>query len=138
MLNHDQMPADLQQFETTYNHENTGVFLIATDASKQIIGCIASFPYDHRFEELMCSPNTLIYEVCRLYVLPSYRHQKIGRQLFTALKLRLQEQGINQLYLHTHPFLDGAQLFWEKMGFHFLHQDKDAPFFTIHMQQQYS
>ncbi|WP_316820358.1 GNAT family N-acetyltransferase [Pedobacter gandavensis] len=138
MLNHDQMPADLQQFEETYNNGNTGVFLIATNDSGQIIGCIAAVPYDHRFEELILSSESPTYEVCRLYVLPAHRHQSLGRTLFNELQLRLQKQGIQQLYLHTHPFLDGAQSFWEKMGFDFLHQDEEAPFFTIHMQKHHS
>lgn len=136
MLNHGHMPKDLQQFEETYNNGNAGIFLIATNAAAQIIGCIAAVPYDHRFKQFQLSQKDLTYEVCRLYVLPSYRHQNIGRRLFSELHTRLQIQGVKQLYLHTHPFLDGAQLFWEKMGFEFLQQEEDAPFFTIHMKQQ--
>lgn len=135
MLCHTQLPKDLQAFEETYNNGNTGVFLIATSKSGQIIGCIAAVPYNHRFVQFQCAANAQTYEVCRLYVLPSFRHQNVGRKLFNQLHLKLQKQGVKQLYLHTHPFLDGAQLFWEKMGFEFLIQDQDAPFYTIHMQQ---
>lgn len=135
MLNHDQLPADLQQFEETYNNGNAGVFLIATNTTGQIIGCIAAIPYDHRFKQFQLPAKGLTYEVCRLYVLPSYRHQNLGRRLFAELQAKLQQQGVKQLYLHTHPFLDGAQLFWEKMGFRLLDQEQNAPFFTIHMQQ---
>ncbi|MCX2454238.1 GNAT family N-acetyltransferase [Pedobacter sp. PLR] len=135
MLCHDRLPGDLQRFEETYNNGNAGVFLIATNPAAQIIGCIAALPYDHRFAQVRISSNEPTYEICRLYVLPSYRHQNIGRMLFSEISLLLRNHGVKQLYLHTHPFLDGAQLFWEKMGFEFLHQDEDQPFYTIHMQQ---
>lgn len=135
MLCHEQLPKDLQAFEETYNNGNAGVFLMASTKAGQMIGCIAAIPYDHRFEQLQLASNGLTYEVCRLYVLPSFRHQNIGRRLFAALQTQVQNQGVKQLYLHTHPFLDGAQLFWEKMGFQLLIQDQDEPFYTIHMQQ---
>ncbi|WP_222539193.1 GNAT family N-acetyltransferase [Pedobacter polysacchareus] len=135
MLCHDHLPKDLQAFEETYNNGNAGIFLIATTKTGQITGCIAALPYDHRFGQFELSSKGLTYEVCRLYVVPAYRHQNIGRKLFTALHIKLQKQGVKHLYLHTHPFLDGAQLFWEKMGFEFLIQDQEAPFYTIHMQQ---
>lgn len=138
MLNHDKLPADLQWFEETYNTGTGGIFITATDHRGIIIACIAAIPYDHRFKHVQLDSQELTYEVCRLYVLPSYRHQKIGRALFSDIKMQLQNQGIKQLYLHTHPFLDGAQLFWEKMGFGLIHQDKDTPFYTIHMQQNIS
>ncbi len=135
MLSHAQLPKDLQQFEETYNNGNSGVFLIATNPDGQIIGCIAAVPYDQRFNHFQLASKDPGYEVCRLFVLPAYRHQNLGRRLFAELQIKLRNQGIRQLYLHTHPFLDGAQLFWEKMGFDFLHQDDDQPFYTIHMQQ---
>ncbi|MBC8988228.1 GNAT family N-acetyltransferase [Pedobacter sp. N36a] len=135
MLCHEHLPKDLQAFEETYNNGNPGVFLMAGTKAGQIIGCIAAIPYDHRFGQLQLASNALTYEVCRLYVLPSFRHQNIGRSLFAALHIQLQNKSVKQLYLHTHPFLDGAQSFWEKMGFQLLIQDPDKPFYTIHMQQ---
>lgn len=138
MLCHDQLPEDLQLFESTYNNGNAGAFLIAKDHKGKIVGCIAARPYNHRFKQFRLASEAPAYEICRLYVLPAYRHQKIGGMLFSGISLLLQSKGIEQLYLHTHPFLDGAQLFWEKMGFKLIHRDQDPPFYTIHMQHNIS
>lgn len=134
MLCHKQLPEDLQLFDSTYNNGNAGVFLIAKDHRGKIVGCIAARPYNHRFKLLRLHTGDPTYEICRLYVLPAYRHQKIGGMLFSGIRLLLQSKGTKQLYLHTHPFLDGAQSFWEKMGFRLIRKDQDPPFHTIHMQ----
>ncbi|MGY2436705.1 GNAT family N-acetyltransferase, partial [Escherichia coli] len=46
-----------------------------------------------------------------------YVNDQLAGRLFQALKMLAREQGVERLYLHTHPFLPGAIEFWQRQGF---------------------
>lgn len=123
---------DLQNFERTYA-SGTGRMLAAYDPAHNPVGTIAWRAYDHRFAQLDFF-NQRVVEVVRLFVAPEYRRQGIADALFNALRKQAGEQGIEVLYLHTHPFLPGALEFWQRHGFEVICQDADPQWQTIHMQ----
>jgi GNAT superfamily N-acetyltransferase len=132
MIDHSVIPDDLANFEACYVADDNAVFLVATDLSDAIIGTIGMRRYDHRFPHLDYT-GQVVNEVLKLYVEPAYRKKGLGRTLVNALKSEAWQRGIETLYLHTHPFLSGAQEFWTKQGFRMVCQDDTVIFRTIHM-----
>ncbi|WP_299987539.1 GNAT family N-acetyltransferase [uncultured Pontibacter sp.] len=135
MIDHSKLPRDLAHFEAAYVEDENAAFLIATDLSDTIVGTIGMRTYDHRFKHLNYE-GRLTTEVQKLYVEPSLRKVGLGTCLFSALKEEAAHKGIETLYLHTHPFLAGAQEFWAKQGFELICQDETPVYRTIHMELQ--
>lgn len=75
----------------------------------------------------------IVVEIVRLFVAPELRNQGIATALVRALVALAREDGVGFMYLHTHPFLPGAERLWEKMGWRVLVREKEEPWFTIHM-----
>lgn len=123
---------DLLNFASTYA-QGHGLMLAAHDNAHGLAGTIAWRAYDHRFAQLDFAGRRVV-EVVRLYVLPACRRRGIADALFAALRERARLQGIELLYLHTHPFLPGAEAFWQRHGFEVLCRDADPQWQTIHMQ----
>ena len=126
------IPADLANMQAVYG-EGTGCLLIARSGT-EIVGCIAYRAYDHRFPALDFSGRRVV-EVVRLYVRPDHRRQGLAGLLFGDLKRHAVAQGIEVLYLHTHPFLPGAEVFWKQHGFNEDARETDPVWQTIHMSQ---
>jgi GNAT superfamily N-acetyltransferase len=122
---------DLLDFEQVYGRN--GRMLAAHDAVHGLVGTIAWRAYDGRFVQLDFTGRRVV-EVVRLFVAPECRRQGIADALFAALKAQAMAQGMEVLYLHTHPFLPGAQAFWQRHGFQVLCRDADPEWQTIHMQ----
>lgn len=127
---------DHAEFKSTYSHPN-GRLLVASTPKKEIAGIIAYRKYDRRFEqpELAFDDTTKIVEVVRLFVEPELRGQGIATSLIKALVERAREDGAGVMYLHTHPFLPGAQYLWEKEGWRVVIREEEEPWFTIHMRR---
>lgn len=126
------MPPDLAAFEATYVH-GPGRFLLALD-KRAVVGVIGYLPYDRRFPALPY-PGMKVVEVVRLFVLPGYRGAGLASALYRALQQQAEEEGVEVMYLHTHPFLPGAQAFWERQGFELIAQDPDPVWRTLHMER---
>lgn len=71
----------------------------------------------------------------RLFVEPELRGQGIATSLIKALVERAREDEVDVMYLHTHPFLPGAQYLWEKEGWQVVVREEEEPWFTIHMRR---
>ncbi|THT99003.1 GNAT family N-acetyltransferase [Lampropedia puyangensis] len=127
------MPHDLQFFDAVYGTDS-GCMLAAVDVHGAVLGTIGYRAYDHRFAHLNLPKEVLVAEVVRLFVQPAYRQHGLGSALWLALQCHAQGQGCEMLYLHTHPFLPGAQAFWSKQGFVVIHRDQDPVWQSIHMQ----
>lgn len=125
------VPDDLARFAEVYLH-GEGCFLIARHEG-QIVASIGYVPYDRRFPQLMY-PGRKVVEVVRLFVLPSQRRSGLAGALYRALKKHAQANGVQLIYLHTHPFLPGAIEFWQRQGFEILQVDEDPLWQTTHMQ----
>lgn len=109
---------DLLNFTPTYTGTQ-GRLLAAHDPVHGLVGTIAWRAYDQRFAQLDFAGRRVV-EVVRLFVAPECRRQGIADALFLALREQAREQGIEVLYLHTHPFLPGAEAFWQRHGFQVL------------------
>jgi GNAT superfamily N-acetyltransferase len=130
---HDQL-ADRELnggFQRAYMDSQDGAFLGAR-IDGTLVATIGFVAYDNRFPYLQLGGGRVV-EVVRLYVDPDHRRAGIASQLLIALKSEAQRAGIDQLYLHTHPFLPGAIDFWERHGFSILHVDDDPVWHTTHM-----
>lgn len=131
MLADSPMPADLADFAGSYLAPAQGRFLIARDGER-IVAAIGYLPYDHRFAQLDYRGRRVV-EVVRLFVEPAYRRGGLARRLYEALKALAVEQGVEVLYLHTHPFLPGAIEFWQRQGFRIVAVEDDPVWRTTHM-----
>jgi GNAT superfamily N-acetyltransferase len=136
MLDPDVMPDDLQRFQDIYLAAAAGRFLIARHEG-QLVGAIGYLPYDGRFAQLDYSTHKTV-EVVRLFVDPDSRRMGLAARLFDALKTVAREQGVEVLYLHTHPFLPGAISFWQRQGFVVVDIEEDPVWHTTHMHRSIS
>jgi GNAT superfamily N-acetyltransferase len=109
-------------------------FLEARDG-KDLIAVIGYLRYDNRHPQLNYH-NIRTVEIVRLYVQPQYRRCGLAAALFSALYDRAMEEDIECLYLHTHPFLEGAIRFWEKCGFEIFQVEDDPEWQTTHMDMR--
>jgi Acetyltransferases len=126
------MPTDLARFEATYIHGD-GQFLIAR-AEGQIVGAIGYLPYDSRFPQLNYQGRKTV-EVVRLFVLPAFRRFGLAGELYRTLEGMAQANGVEVVYLHTHPFLPGAIDFWIRQGFDVVDVEADPVWQTTHMHR---
>ncbi|MDR0277489.1 MAG: GNAT family N-acetyltransferase [Paucimonas sp.] len=133
MLADAPMPADLADFAGHYLMPGAGRFLIAREGGR-IVAAIGYLHYDHRFAQLDYRGRRVV-EVVRLFVEPEYRRGGLGRRLYEALQDMAREDGVEVLYLHTHPFLPGAIAFWERLGFVVVDVEDDPVWRTTHMQK---
>ncbi|WDU63904.1 GNAT family N-acetyltransferase [Pseudomonas poae] len=125
------MPDDLARFEAVYL-KGEGQFLIAR-AEGRIVAAIGYLPYDGRFPQLNYHGRKTV-EVVRLFVLPAFRRFGLAGKLYRALEAKAQ--GVEVVYLHTHPFLPGAIDFWVRQGFEVVDVEADPVWRTTHMQRQ--
>jgi GNAT superfamily N-acetyltransferase len=129
---------DRATFRATYSYPN-GRLLVASTPTHPTAGIIAYRKYDHRFEqpELVFSNDAAnnVVEVVRLFVEPELRGRGIATMLIGALVEMAKEDGVRVMYLHTHPFLPGAQYLWQKEGWRVVVEEKEAPWWTIHMRR---
>jgi GNAT superfamily N-acetyltransferase len=109
-------------------------FLEARDG-KDLIAVIGYVRYDNRHPQLNYH-NIRTVEIVRLYVQPQYRRCGLAAALFSALYDRAVEEDMDCLYLHTHPFLEGAIRFWEKCGFEIFQVEDDPEWQTTHMEMR--
>lgn len=129
---------DHATFKATYSHPN-GRLLVASTPSRPTAGIIAYRKYDNRFEHSELAfghdAGNNVVEVVRLFVEPELRGRGIATMLVRALVERAKEDGVHIMYLHTHPFLPGAQYLWQKEGWRVVVEEKEAPWWTIHMRR---
>ncbi|UII69781.1 GNAT family N-acetyltransferase [Pseudomonas sp. HN11] len=126
------VPVDLAQFEAIYL-QGDGQFLLARDEG-QIVAAIGYLPYDGRFPQLNYQGRKTV-EVVRLFVLPTFRRFGLAGELYRALEAMARADGVEVMYLHTHPFLPGAIDFWARQGFEVVDVDADPVWQTTHMQR---
>lgn len=109
-----------------------GYFLTARSKG-HVVASISYVPYDNRFAQLSYHDKRVV-ELGRVYVLPAYRRCGLAAAMFGKLGEHAGKQGVECLYLHTHPFLPGTIGFWEKRGFEVLGVEDDTVWQTTHMQ----
>ena len=124
-----QLPKDIVNFEQYYINSPLGCFIVVKDNDK-IIGAIAYRGYDQRFD--LEIPQGAV-EVVKLFVLPEYRRLGIATKLCQLLFEQATQRGIQDLYLHTHPFLPAAEQFWCLQGFKVIKREQLTMYDTIHM-----
>ncbi|WP_300635260.1 GNAT family N-acetyltransferase [Pseudomonas sp.] len=126
------MPDDLARFEAVYL-EGDGRFL-AAQADGQWVAAIGYLPYDGRFSQLDYQGLKTV-EVVRLYVLPAFRRFGLAGELYRSLEALARADGVEVVYLHTHPFLPGAIDFWIRQGFEVTDVEPDPVWQTTHMHR---
>ncbi len=133
MLDHSQLPEDLREFKKHYLDSRYCGGYLAEDGAGDLIGFIAMRRYDGRFKALFALEEDPVVEVQKLFVRPDFRRKGIASRLFQGLYDIAIASGVKSLYLHTHPFLPGAESFWEKQGFQIIHREVEPVYRTIHM-----
>lgn len=132
MIDHDRLPADLAHFRGVYIESTDACFLVAKDKEGNIIGTIGMLPYDFRIKTLELGRDK-VHEIVKLFVDPDWRKKGMGKCLYASVKAFAIKAGVDFLYLHTHPFMEGALQFWQKQGFRLIQQDKTPVFKTLHL-----
>lgn len=127
------LPDELARFEAVYI-KGEGRFLLAC-VEDQIVAAVGYLPYDGRFPQLNYQ-GCKVVEVVRLFVLPAYRRFGLAGELYRRLQAMAQAEGVQVIYLHTHPFLPGAIDFWRRQGFEVIDVEADPVWQTTHMQRR--
>ncbi len=97
---------DIDDFENTYV-ANGGAFLVITEEGR-VIGTGAL----HRLEEKVC-------EIKRLWVLPEFQGQGLGRRMMEQLLAIAREKGYAKVRLETTPaYQVKAYNFYRRLGFY--------------------
>lgn len=126
------VPEDLARFEATYL-QGDGRFLVARD-DDQIVAAMGYLPYDNRFPQLDYRGRKTV-EVVRLFVLPAFRRFGLAGMLYRELEALARADGVEVMYLHTHPFLPGAIDFWIRQGFTVIDVEPDPIWQTTHLHR---
>ena len=100
----------------------------------RIVASVAYRPYDGRFPQLNYQGRKTV-EVVRLYVLPAARRLGLAGRLYRSLEALARADGVEMMYLHTHPFLPGAIDFWRRQGFEVVDVEADPIWQTTHMHR---
>lgn len=133
MLDQSRVPPDLEAFREHYLDMPLSGVCLAEDSGGRLAGCIAMRRYDHRFKHLFALDEEPVVEVQKLFVAADLRRKGIAGLLFRSLYEIAARTGVRTLYLHTHPFLPGAEVFWKKHRFQVIHRETEPVFRTIHM-----
>lgn len=133
MLEGASLPADLAQFQRVYVDEGCGGRFLVALRGKEIVAAIGYLPYDGRFAQLHYGHSKVV-EIVRLFVIPEFRRSGLATTIYLALKHDARQQGVDVLYLHTHPFLPGAIGFWQRQGFRVVDVESDPVWQTTHME----
>ncbi|KAF4972341.1 hypothetical protein FSARC_1063 [Fusarium sarcochroum] len=131
--NHQLARKELASFQKNYLEGPHGAFLTAR-SNGRLVATIGYLAYDYRFPHIDLETHHVV-EVVRLYVDPEWRRVGLASKLFAALEVSARQAGINQLYLHTHPFLPNAIGFWKRQGFSIITVDDDPLWQTTHMSR---
>lgn len=126
-------PSDLVNAQQYYLGKQ-GALYVLTEQSK-VVGIIGRRVYKPRFDciDKVFGLSTGVMEVVHLYIDTKKRRQGLATQLFESLKQDAKNDGVQKLYLHTHPMLLNAQQFWEKQGFGVIGAEVIGGMPTIHM-----
>ncbi len=135
MLDHEELPVDLEQFKEHYLDSAVTVFLVAVTEDNEIVGSIGILPYDGRIEAVNGQyPEQSAAEIVKCYVDSKYRRYGIGSLLVRELEKVVAELHYTTLYLHTHRFLPGAVDFWKRQGYVVV-VEQDDDWQTVHMDK---
>ncbi len=98
---------EIENIEAYYSEKDKIKLIAKETLTGTLAGCVAL----RRF-----SPG--VAEMKRLYVIPSYRGQNLGRQLAEAIIEKAMEQGYHTMILDTMHEMQAAQQLYLLLGFH--------------------
>jgi len=108
---------EMDNIEQYYADHDKIKLIVVDDSTDTIAGCVA-----------MRSFSPEVAEMKRLYVVPSYRGEKLGRKLAEAIIEKAVEQGYHSMILDTMYEMQAAQQLYYSLGFHTIppyhHQDE--------------
>lgn len=130
----DKWHRDIKNLENIYiNSEN--IFLVAFNEKKEIIGTIASRPYNHNFVDIdKYFYNVKTYGIYRHFVLKELRNRKIGTTLLNKLENELKLKKVKKIYLHTHKTIPGSLEYWISKKYKIIWNQNDN-LETVHLQK---
>lgn len=125
---------DILEIEKYYFTPQRNNLFVAMEGD-EIIGTIAVRGYNKSFDEFKGKyDKDTTASIWRLFVDEKFRRNKLATKLYTAVEEFSKENNYKYIYLHTHKNLEGALLFWQKMGFD-ITLDTDDEFQTVHMHK---
>ena len=130
---------DIKNLNDYYINPKNSIFLMAIDEpSNKIIATIGLRAYDKNFDEFKdCYSSNSTASIWRLFVDKKYRRCGVASKLFKLVETFAFENQFSEIYLHTHKTLNGAIVFWKKMGFK-ITVDTNNELQTVHMEKDIS
>lgn len=127
------MPDDLVNAKQHYLGGQGALYVLM--AQSDMVGVIGRRVYEPRFDSIddVFGLNTGVMEVVHLYIDVNKRRQGHATRLFQWLKQDAKNDGVQKLYLHTHPTLPNAQTFWQAQGFDVIGEEMIGGMLTVHM-----
>ena len=97
--------SDLKDISASYLDRN-GVFRVAVAADERIVGCAGLYPLEGGEAEIR-----------KMYLLPAFRGQGLGRLLLEQLVAEARQRGYRRLVLETASVLTSAEALYRSFGF---------------------
>ncbi len=100
-------------------------FFIACDGDKIIAtAAIRAYDVDYElFRDIYSKDDTA--SIWRLMVDENYRRHGIARKLVNVIEEFAKNAGYNQIYLHTHRYLESGLPFWKSCGYEITVEEDD-------------
>jgi|WetSurMetagenome_2_1015567.scaffolds.fasta_scaffold565887_2 putative acetyltransferase len=98
---------EMENIEQYYSDNDKIKLIVVDEENNTIAGCVA-----------MRSFSPEVAEMKRLYVVPTYRGEKLGRKLAEAIIEKAVELGYHSMILDTMYEMQSAQQLYYSLGFH--------------------
>lgn len=127
---------DIVNMDEYYINPKKNNFFVAYTETGEIIATIGIRAYDKDFPEFRhLYSNDTTSSIWRLFVDRRCRRCGLASKMFAVAENFANQSGFNDIYLHTHKYLDGAIKFWTKMGFVVI-LDSNDELETVHMDKK--
>ncbi len=115
---------DIEGIDEYYILPNKNNFFVAYDDEKVIATAgVRGYDKDYEFFKDYTIDNTA--SIWRLMVDKDYRRNGLARKLVGEIEEFSKDNGYDQIYLHTHRYLDSALPFWTSLGYEITIEEDD-------------
>ena len=116
---------DIEGMAEYYIEPQENNFFIAFDGEKIVAtGAIRAYDVDYElFKDIYSKEDTA--SIWRLMVDKEYRRHGLARQIVGLMEEFAKNAGYNQIYLHTHRYLDAGLPFWKSLGYEITIEEDD-------------
>lgn len=116
---------DIEGLEEYYILPEKNNLFLAFDGDNIVAtGAVRAYDKDYAFLKDCCFRQGTA-SIWRLMVDKKYRRNGIARLLVEKLEVFAKNEGYNNIYLHSHRYLDAAMPFWKSLGYEVIFEEDD-------------